>query len=82
MNNLDTIKQDIASLPPDAQKVIFDLVEVFKKSYSIEEKSELLSENQKEINEQSSNLNEVEKQLQLGREFMKDYHETFKDLAK
>ena len=56
MNNLDTIKQDIASLPPDAQQIIFDLVELLKKSYSIKEKSELVLKNQQEINEQSSNF--------------------------
>lgn len=33
MINLDTIQQDIASLPPDAQQVIFELVCVLKKSY-------------------------------------------------
>lgn len=32
--NLDTIQQEIASLPPDAQQVIFQLVSVLKKSYS------------------------------------------------
>lgn len=31
--NLDTIQQDIASLPPDAQQVILELVSVLKKSY-------------------------------------------------
>ncbi len=44
MNNLDSIQQDIASLPPDTQQVIFDLVEVLKKRYSLEKKPELLSE--------------------------------------
>ena len=33
MINLDTIQQDIASLPPDAQQVILELVCVLKKSY-------------------------------------------------
>ncbi|HEY9862841.1 MAG TPA: hypothetical protein V6D21_01555 [Candidatus Obscuribacterales bacterium] len=33
MINLDTIQQDIASLPPDAQQVILELVYVLKKSY-------------------------------------------------
>ena len=28
--NLDTIQQDIASLPPDAQQIIVELVEVLK----------------------------------------------------
>jgi hypothetical protein len=31
--NLDTIQQDIASLPPDAQLIIVELVEVLKKRY-------------------------------------------------
>ena len=31
--NLDTIQQDIASLPPDAQQIIVELVEVLKKRY-------------------------------------------------
>ena len=31
--NLDTIQQDIASLPPDAQQIIVELVEVLKKPY-------------------------------------------------
>lgn len=33
MINLDTIQEEIASLPPDAQQVIFELVCVLKKSY-------------------------------------------------
>jgi hypothetical protein len=36
MNNLERIQQDIASLPPDTQQVIFDLVEVLKKRYFTE----------------------------------------------
>jgi hypothetical protein len=35
MVNLDTIQQDIASLPLDAQKTIFELVDVLKKRYSL-----------------------------------------------
>ena len=31
--NLNTIQQDIASLPPDAQQIIVELVEVLKKRY-------------------------------------------------
>ena len=31
MMNLNTIQQEIATLPPDAQQVIFDLVIVLKK---------------------------------------------------
>jgi hypothetical protein len=31
--NLDTIQQDIASLPTDAQQIIVELVEVLKKRY-------------------------------------------------
>lgn len=34
MSSLTQIQQDIASLPPDAQQVIFDLVEVLKSRYS------------------------------------------------
>lgn len=33
MINLDTIQQDIASLPLDAQQTIFELVDVLKKRY-------------------------------------------------
>jgi hypothetical protein len=33
--NLDTIQQDIASLPPDAQQVILELVSFLKKSYCL-----------------------------------------------
>lgn len=33
MMNLDTIQQDIATLPPDAQQIILDLVDVLKKRY-------------------------------------------------
>ena len=33
MINLDTIQQDIASLPPDAQQTIVELVDVLKKRY-------------------------------------------------
>lgn len=31
---LDTIQQEIATLPPDAQQIIFDLVSILKKRYS------------------------------------------------
>jgi len=31
---LDTIQQEIAILPPDAQQIIFDLVSILKKRYS------------------------------------------------
>ncbi len=31
--NLETIQQEIATLPPDAQQIIFDLVEVLKKRH-------------------------------------------------
>jgi hypothetical protein len=34
MVNLDTIQQEIASLPLDAQKTILELVKVLKKQYS------------------------------------------------
>lgn len=30
---LDTIQQEIATLPPEAQQIIFDLVSVLKKRY-------------------------------------------------
>jgi len=33
--NLDTIRQDIASLPPYAQQIIIELVEVLKKRYPL-----------------------------------------------
>ncbi len=36
MINLETIQQEIATLPPDAQQIIFDLVEVFKKRYHLD----------------------------------------------
>ncbi|QSV69778.1 MAG: hypothetical protein HEQ20_02200 [Aphanizomenon flos-aquae KM1D3_PB] len=32
-HSLDTIQQDIASLPPDTQQIIVELVEVLKKRY-------------------------------------------------
>ena len=35
MLKLETIQEDIASLPPDAQEIIFDLIEVLKKRYSV-----------------------------------------------
>jgi hypothetical protein len=38
MLKLETIQKDIASLPPSAQQIIFDLVEVLKKRYLLEEK--------------------------------------------
>lgn len=31
---LDTIQQDITTLPPDAQQIVFDLVSILKKRYS------------------------------------------------
>jgi hypothetical protein len=33
MLKLETIQEDIASLPPSAQQIIFDMVEVLKKRY-------------------------------------------------
>ena len=36
--NLETIQQEIATLPPDAQQIIFDLVEVLKKRYYQDQK--------------------------------------------
>jgi len=36
--NLDTIQQEIAALPPDAQQIIFDLIEVLKKRYFLAQK--------------------------------------------
>jgi hypothetical protein len=33
MMNLDTLQKDIAALPPDAQQIILDLVDVLKKRY-------------------------------------------------
>ncbi|HEY9704751.1 MAG TPA: hypothetical protein V6C58_20090 [Allocoleopsis sp.] len=42
MSNLDTIKQDIASLPLEVQQTIFELVNILKKRYVI---------NQQEISE-------------------------------
>ena len=36
--NLDTIQQEIAALPPDAQQIIFDLIEVLKKRYFSDQK--------------------------------------------
>ena len=33
MLKLDTIQKEIAELPPDAQQIIFDLVDVLKKRY-------------------------------------------------
>jgi hypothetical protein len=33
MINLDTLQQDIAALPPDAQQIILDLLAVLKKRY-------------------------------------------------
>ncbi|MDJ0731401.1 MAG: hypothetical protein QNJ33_15565 [Crocosphaera sp.] len=37
--NLETIQQEIATLPPDAQQIIFDLVEVLKKRYYQDQKN-------------------------------------------
>jgi hypothetical protein len=39
--NLDTIQQDIASLPPDAQQIIIVLVEVLKKRYLLNQHESL-----------------------------------------
>lgn len=36
--NLDNIQQEIAALPPDAQQIIFDLIEVLKKRYFSDQK--------------------------------------------
>lgn len=32
--NLDTIQRDIESLPPDAQQIVIDLVQILKQRYS------------------------------------------------
>ena len=40
MMNLETIQQEIAALPPDAQEIIFDLVEVLKKRYHRDKKED------------------------------------------
>ena len=45
MVNLDTIQQEVASLPLDAQKTILELVDVLKKQYF---------PNQQEIKEQTA----------------------------
>ncbi|WP_277875073.1 hypothetical protein [Anabaena sp. FACHB-1237] len=39
--NLNTIQQDIASLPPDAQQIIVELVEVLKKRYLLNQHQSL-----------------------------------------
>jgi hypothetical protein len=36
--NLDNIQQEIAALPPNAQQIIFDLIEVLKKRYFSDQK--------------------------------------------
>jgi hypothetical protein len=33
--NLETIQQEISALPPDAQQIIFDLVDLLKKRYIV-----------------------------------------------
>ena len=37
MINLETIEEDIASLPPDAQQTILELVDILKKRYSLKQ---------------------------------------------
>ena len=37
MINLETIQEDIASLPPDAQQTILELVDILKKRYSLKQ---------------------------------------------
>jgi len=46
--NIDTIKQDIAALPPDAQQIIFDLVDVLKKRY-ISNQQETIASDQNQV---------------------------------
>lgn len=43
MVNLETIQEDIASLPSDAQQIILELINILKKRYSV---------NQEEMKEQ------------------------------
>ena len=47
MVNLDTIQQEVASLPLDAQKTILELVDVLKKQYypNLQETREQTTEN-------------------------------------
>jgi hypothetical protein len=47
MLKLDTIQQEVASLPLDAQKTILELVDVLKKQYSpnLQETREQTTEN-------------------------------------
>lgn len=68
IKNPNTINLD--DLKPEQIEQLQIIIENFKQ------------QNQKETNTQFDNLNEVEKQLQLGREFMTNYQETFNDLAK
>ena len=46
--NLNTIQQEIATLPPDVQQVIFDLVSVLKKRY-ISNQSPSIEDNKSQI---------------------------------
>jgi|GEM_PF-974837 len=45
MTNLNTVRKDVAALPPDAQKIIFDLVAFLKKCSSSDQvRSEIMPE--------------------------------------
>lgn len=45
MMNLNTIQQEISTLPPDAQQIVFDLVSVLKKRYLSSQPKPLESKN-------------------------------------
>jgi hypothetical protein len=40
---VETIQEELATLPPDAQKIIFDLVMILKKCHNLEPKESLSS---------------------------------------
>jgi hypothetical protein len=51
---LDTIQQTIATLPPDAQQIIFDLISILKKRYSNQSEDAPEAESQPQIDNHSA----------------------------
>jgi AAA+ ATPase superfamily predicted ATPase len=76
--NLDTIQQDIASLPPDAQQIIVELVEVLKKRYLLNQYQS--SENS--LPDWSDFIGCIEAETDLSKNYKNYLDRELRDLAK
>lgn len=69
--NLETIEQEIAALPPDAQQIIFDLVNVLKRrSFSdIQESPESNQKQEDQIQDWSDFIGSIAAEPDLSRNY-------------